>query len=156
MRGIDRYASRSIEFYAIYPALIGIISDVGSVVGSTATTKLALGLLKPKLSSIGQHAKNIFSAWIVSVVMFVILALLALVIHGTFTTTLFYNHVITLLIANIIAVFLVVILSFAISILTFQKGLDPGNFVIPIETAFAAGITTVALLAALGLMSLGL
>ncbi|HTY74302.1 MAG TPA: magnesium transporter [Candidatus Nanoarchaeia archaeon] len=156
LRGIDRYASRSIEFYAIYPALIGIISDVGSVVGSTATTKLALGMLKPKLSSILQHAKNIFSAWIASVVMFVILALLALVIHGTFTPTLFYNHVITLLIANIIAVFLVVILSFAISILTFQKGLDPGNFVIPIETAFAAGITTVALLAALGLMSLGL
>jgi len=89
-------------------------------------------------------------------VMFVILAFLALAVQGTLTPALFYGHVITLLIANIIAVVLVVVLSFAISILTFQKGLDPGNFVIPIETAFAASITTIAALVAVALMSLGL
>jgi mgtE-like transporter len=156
LRGIDRFASRRIEFYAVYPALIGLVSDVGSVVGSTATTKLALGMLRPKLSSIVHHAKNIFSAWFASLVMFVILAFLALVIRGTFTPALFYEHVIILVVANVIAVVLVVVLSFAISILTFQKGLDPGNFVIPIESAFSAWITSIALLAALGLMSLGL
>jgi mgtE-like transporter len=156
LRGIDRFASRRIEFYTVYPALIGLVSDVGSVVGSTATTKLALGMLKPKLSSIVYHAKSIFSAWFASLIMFIVLAFLALLIHGTFTLALFYEHVITLLVANVIAVVLVVVLSFAISILTFQKGLDPGNFVIPIENAFAAWITSIALLAALGLMSLGL
>lgn len=155
LRGIDRFASRRIEFYTFYPALIGVISDVGSVVGSTATTKLALGLLKPRLSSIVYHAKNIVSAWLASLVMFVLLAFMALVVHGTFTPVLFYEHVTTLLIANVIAVLIVVILSFAISILTFQKGLDPGNFVIPIETAFSASITTIAALVAVGLMSLG-
>ena len=156
LRGIDRLASHRIEFFTFYPALIGIVSDVGSVVGSTATTKLALGMLKPRLSSIVHHGKNIISAWLASLVMFIILGFLALVVNGTFTPALFYEHVIILLVANIIAVFLVVILSFAISILTFQKGLDPGNFVIPIETAFAASITTIAALVAVGLMSLGL
>jgi mgtE-like transporter len=156
LRGIDRFASRRIEFFTVYPALIGLVSDVGSVVGSTATTKLALGMLKPKLSSIVHHAKSIFSAWFASLVMFIILAFLALLIHGTFTLALFYEHLIILVVANVIAVVLVVVLSFALSILTFQKGLDPGNFVIPIETAFATWITSIALLAALGLMSLGL
>ena len=85
LKGISRYANSRIEFYTVYPALIGLVSDVGSVVGSTATTKLALGMLKPKLSSIGHHAKNIVSAWIASLVMFVILAFAALLIHGIFT-----------------------------------------------------------------------
>ena len=154
LRGIDRFAYRQIEFYTVYPALIGIVSDVGSVVGSTATTKLALGMLKPKLSSIGNHARSILSAWAASLLMFIILAFLALVIHGSFTLAAFYGHLVTLVIANLVAVTLIVLLSFAISILTFQKGLDPGNFVIPIENAFAASITSIALLLALGLLSL--
>ncbi len=160
LRGIDRFAvNRHLAhvefFYTVYPALIGLVSDVGAVVGSTATTKLALGMLKPKLSSIGHHAKNILTAWIASVAMFVILAFAALLIHGIFTPAAFYSHVVVLLLANVIAVALIVVLSFAISILTFQKGLDPGNFVIPIENAFAASITSLALLLALALLSLG-
>jgi mgtE-like transporter len=155
LNGISRYANRHIEFYTVYPALIGLVSDVGSVVGSTATTKLALGMLKPKLSSIVHHGKNVFSAWLASILMFVVLTFLALFIHGKFTPQAFYSHVAVLLLANVIAVTLIVVLSFAISILTFQKGLDPGNFVIPIENAFAASITSMALLIALALLSLG-
>jgi mgtE-like transporter len=147
------------EVYLLYPALIGLVSDVGSVVGSTATTKLALGMLKPKLSSIGHHAKNILTAWFASAVMFVILAFAAFLIRdvstGTFTISSFYAYLAILSVANVIAVVLIVILSFAISIITFQKGLDPGNFVIPIETAFAASVTSVALLLALALLTLG-
>ena len=160
LRGIDRFVvirnlANAEFYYTIYPALIGLVSDVGAVVGSTATTKLALGMLKPKLSSIGNHAKNILIAWIASIVMFVVLAFAALLVNGIFTPAAFYSHVVTLLVANVIAVSLIVILSFAISILTFQKGLDPGNFVIPIENAFAASVTSIALLLALALLSLG-
>jgi cation transporter-like permease len=57
-----------------------------------------------------------------------------------------------LLVANVIAVTMIVLLSYAVSILTFQKGLDPGNFVIPIESSFAASITSIALLMALRLV----
>ncbi len=153
LKGISRFAHARIEFYTVYPALIGLVSDVGAVVGSTATTKLALGMLKPKLSSIFHHSKNILSAWIASVTMFVVLAFAALLIHGIFTPAAFYSHVAVLLAANVIAVTLIVILSFAISILTFQKGLDPGNFVIPIENAFAASVTSFALLVALTLLN---
>ncbi len=155
LRGITHYANagRRIEFLTVYPALIGLVSDVGSVVGSTATTKLALGMLKPKISSIINHAKNVLSAWLASIVMFVILGILALLIHGIFTPTALYNHLAVLLVANVIAVTLIVLISFAISILTFDKGLDPGNFVIPIENAFSASVTSLALLIALALLT---
>ncbi len=155
LKGVGRFANSRIEFYTIYPALIGLISDVGSVVGSTATTKLALGMLEPRLSSIGKHAKNIGSAWVASIVMFAILAFVPLLIHGLFSPFAFYNHLLVLLATNFVAVTLIVIISFAIAIITFQKGLDPGNFVIPIENAFAASITTLALLVVFTLLTLG-
>jgi mgtE-like transporter len=153
LQGISRYANTRIEFYTVYPALIGLISDVGSVVGSTATTRLALGMLKPTLGSIVRHQKSIISAWLSSLVMFALLGVMTLVVHGKFTVDAFYSHMGVLLIANIIAVALMVVLSFGISILTFQKGLDPGNFVIPIETAFAASITSMALFVALAVLN---
>ena len=149
LKGIDNFVGGRKEVYTVYPALIDMIGDVGSVVGSTATTKLALGLLTPSFSSMRNHAKNIFSAWTASIIMFVVLAVLSLSIHGLFSFASFSRLISILLIANVIAVAAIVILSYAISILTFKRGLDPDNFVIPIESSFADSATSLALLVAL-------
>jgi len=141
------------EIITAYPALIDMVGDVGSVVGSTATTKLALGLLRPSLSSIRHHAKTVLSAWAASIVMFVILAVLSPVVNGTLSLSTFTNLISVLLIANAIAVSAIVLLSYGISILTFQRGLDPDNFVIPIESSFADSLMSIALLAALVLVA---
>ncbi len=137
------------EIYTVYPALIDTVGDVGSVVGSTATTKLALGLLAPSFSSIRNHATNVLSAWAASIVIFVTLAVLSLTVNGIFTLYAFLGLVSVLLTANAIAVAAIVTVSYAISILAFQRGLDPDNFVIPIESSFADSMTSIALLVAL-------
>ena len=152
LKGIDRFVEGRKEIYTVYPALIDMVGDVGSVVGSTATTKLALGLLTPSFSSLRNHAKNIFSAWTASIIMFVVLAVLALLVNGLFSLSTFIGLISLLLIANVIAVTVIVLVSFAISILTFKRGLDPDNFVIPIESSFADSITSLALLVALLLL----
>ena len=149
LKGISGFVRDRREIYTVYPALIGMIGDVGSVVGSTATTKLALGLLTPSFSSIRNHAKNIFSAWTASIVMFVVLAVSALAIHGLFSLPAFSSLLSVLIVTNIIAVVAIVLLSYAVSILTFKKGLDPDNFVIPIESSLSASVTSIALLTAL-------
>jgi len=149
LKGINIYLNPPNEIYIMYPVLISIVSGVGSVVGSTAITKLALGMLKPKISSITNHTKTVFTAWLASITIFILLPVLALLLKGRFSLTAFYGLTIALLLANVIAVLLVVFFSFALSILTFQKGLDPGTFVNPIETSFAASITSIALFAAL-------
>jgi mgtE-like transporter len=149
LKGISNFVRDRKEIYTVYPALIGLVGDVGSVVGSTATTKFALGLLRPSLSSMRNHAKNILSAWAASIAMFVVLAVSGLSIHGLFSLSAFSSLISILLVANVIAVAMIVLLSYAVSILTFQKGLDPGNFVIPIESSFAASVTSIALLMAL-------
>ena len=43
------------EVYVAYPALIDTVGDVGSIVGSTATTRLALGTIEPSLSGVKKH-----------------------------------------------------------------------------------------------------
>ncbi len=149
LKGIDNFVGARKEIYTVYPALIDTIGDVGSVVGSTATTKLALGLLAPSFSSMRNHAKNIFSAWTASIIMFLVLAVLSLSIHSMFSLSSFVNLISILLITNVIAVAAIVLLSYAVSILTFKRGLDPDNFVIPIESSFADSVTSLALFAAL-------
>ncbi len=150
--GISSFVERRIEIYTLYPALIGMIGNVGSVIGSTATTKLSLGLLLPSFSSMRNHAKPIFTAWIASIMFFIVLAVLSISIHGQFSLVAFYNLLLILFIANIIAVAGIVFLSFAVSILTFKRGLDPDNFVIPVESSLADTVTSFALLFALLLL----
>jgi mgtE-like transporter len=151
-RGINRFAYDRKEIYIIYPALINMVSNVGSVVGSTANTKLALGLLKPAFSSIKYHTKNIASAWAASFLIFTILALISLALNQSFTLAGTLNFLAIIWLSNIITVISIVLLSYGIAILTFKKGLNPENFVIPVETSLATIITSTALLAALQLI----
>lgn len=149
LKRISTIAEGRREIYTVYPALIDLVGDVGSVVGSTATTKLALGLLRHSLASIKNHALQIFGAWASSVVLFVVLAVLSLLMNALFELHLFLGIISTLLITNIIAVATIVLLSYAVAIFTFQRGLDPDNFVIPIESSLADSMTSLALLVAL-------
>jgi mgtE-like transporter len=137
------------EIYTVYPALIDTIGDVGAVVGSTATTKLALGTLKSSFSSIKNHNVEIFGAWAASLIMYCIYAVLALIIQGIFTMEKLFGFTVLLLIANVIAASCIILISYAVAILTYQKGLDPDNFEIPVESSLADSITSIALLTAL-------
>jgi mgtE-like transporter len=148
-KGISRVADNRKEIYTIYPALINMVSDVGSVVGSTANTKLALGLLKPPFSSIKNHTKNISSAWAASLLMFTVVALISLAINRVFLLSSVLDFMLIIWLSNIIAVAGIVILSYGISIITYRRGLNPENFVIPIETSFGTLITSIALLVAI-------
>jgi len=57
-----------------------------------------------------------------------------------------------LLATNFFAAVFMIVISFGVAILTFHEGLDPDNFVIPIESSLADTITTVSLLAMLSLV----
>jgi len=149
---INAVAEGRREIYTVYPALIDTVGDVGSVVGSTATTKLALGLLKPSFSDMRSHATQIFGAWIASITMFVLFSALSLLMNSMLMFYTFLGFTSLLLTTNVIAVAVMVLISYAVSILTFQKGLDPDNFVIPIESSLADSITSIALLVALFLL----
>lgn len=144
---------RSFPVYVVYPALIDTIGDVGAVVGSTATTKLALGTIKSSFYSIKNHLTEISGAWAASLIMFFVYSLSALMIQGYLTPLNLLKFTILLFTANVIAASFIIIISYSVAILTYQKGLDPDNFEIPMESSFADSVTTISLLAALILMA---
>jgi len=133
------------EVYTVYPAMIDTMGDVGAVVGSTATTKLALGSLQPSLSSIRNHATEIFGAWLASSIMYSIYAFLSLAIQGQLSQFSFLRFASLVLTTNVIAGAVIVVVSYMVAVLTYRKGLDPDNFVIPIESSLADSVTTISL-----------
>jgi mgtE-like transporter len=149
LKGISNLAPHNREIYTVYPAMIDMMGDVSLVIGSAATTKLALGILTPSFSAIKNHAKNIFSAWLASLLLFMVLGLLSLTINGVLGVQNILVLLGLLLIANIIAFVANTLVTFAISILTFKRGLDPDHFVLPLGSSLADAITTAALFAAL-------
>jgi mgtE-like transporter len=140
------------KIYSVYPAIIATVGGVGSIIGSTATTKLALGLIKPFFSSIKQHLNEIAGAWLASIVMFIIYAIVSSVISGAKTLGEMIMFTGQLLTTNILAVSLMVFIAYAVAIFTFRRGWNPDNFVIPIESSLADTITTAAVLVALALI----
>lgn len=137
------------NIYTVYPAIIATIGGVGAIIGSTATTKLALGLIDPSFSSIKKHINEISGAWIASILMFMIYVILSLVINGA--TAIGDLPIFTgqLIATNIMAVVIMLFVAYTVAIYTFRRGWNPDNFVIPIESSLADTVTTAAVLVAL-------
>ena len=138
--------------YTVYPAIIATVGGVGSIIGSTATTKLALGLIKPSFYSIKQHVNEIGGAWFASIIMFVVYAILSSLIGGASTLGDLLTFIGQLTVTNVFAVSIMIVIAYAIAIFTFRRGWNPDNFVIPIESSLADTITTAGVIVALVLI----
>jgi mgtE-like transporter len=140
------------EVYMVYPALIDTVGDVGSIIGSTVTTKLALGSIKPTFSSMKAHIVEIGGAWSASLVLFISYAAISSVTSGVNTLGGVLKFTGQLLITNILAVAIMIFIAYSIAIFTYRRGLNPDTFVIPIESSLADTVTTAAVLLALALI----
>jgi mgtE-like transporter len=145
LKGISYLAGDRREIYTVYPAMIDMMGDASLVVASAATVKLTLGVLSPSYGSIKNHAKNIFSAWASTLILFMVIGFLSLALNDVFTISGIISLLVILLTSNVIAFVSIVLISYAISILTFKRGLDPDNFVIPLGSSLADALTTLAL-----------
>jgi mgtE-like transporter len=133
------------EIFMIYPALIDTVGDIGSIVGSTATTKMALGTMVTKYSAILDHSLEIVSAWVASVIMFTLYALFSSIANGVGLLRLLLE----VLTVHVLVVPLIILISYGTAIITRRRGLDPDNFIIPVETSLSDGLTTIGLLIAI-------
>jgi cation transporter-like permease len=149
---ISRIIRKGSEVYIAYPALINTMGDVGAIVGSTATTKLALGTMDSSLESVKKHWDQIAGALTASIVTCFILALLSSFIQIPGNTIAMMQFVFVILITNIFSALFMICIVLSIAILAFHRGLDPDNFVIPIESSLADVITTTCLFLAVSVL----
>ncbi len=133
------------QIFVIYPALITTIGGLGSIIGSTATTKLALGSMTSSFLSIKEHLTEILSTWVASLILFLVFPSV-IFIFRVIGLLVFGQLILQLLFVNVLAASIMIIVSFGVAIVTYKRGWDPDNFVIPIESSIADAVTTAALL----------
>ncbi len=137
------------EIYVIYPALLTMVGDFGSIVGSIATTRLAIGTSRPSLrlfSDIAPEALGAWTAWFAAVQAF---GVVTAVVSGSGSRVEWLAGVLAL--GGTLSTVTILAVSLGVAVLTFRMGLDPDNFVNPIESSLADAITTGFLLLALSL-----
>ena len=130
---------RSPGILLIYPALMATTGSAGAIFGSISTTKLVLGMTEPKFGGIKNELSDLTQIGASSFIMYLIYSLIAFAKEGSFIA-----FSIPLLCFLIIFPAMTIIV-FSMAILTFVKGLDPDNFVIPFETALTDTLLTLTL-----------
>jgi len=134
-RSVERHPS--IVF--VYPALIDTLGDAGSIVGSTITTKLALGTTEPSLAEVMRERGVMADVGSASTAMYAIYGVISAAMGGRL------RGLIVVLLCQAVAFPVVVLFSSATAIATHLKGLNPDNFVIPLETSITDLTVTVLL-----------
>ena len=136
---IERQLEEAHGVLLIYPALIDSLGDIAAFFGSITTTRLHLGLIEAKIGGIRRQLSDLVQIWFSGLTYYAIYGLTAHLIDRSLKS--FF-----IVIASFSMVSpLIILLVYSIAILTFKKGLDPDNFVIPIETSVTDAMITVCL-----------
>ncbi len=136
---IKTQIERSPGVLLIYPALMATTGSAGAIFGSISTTKLVLGLTEPSFKGIKNEISDLLQIGTASFIMYLIYSLIAYIGEKTLTTFLIP------IICFLIIFPTMSLISFSMAILTFTRGLDPDNFVIPFETALTDTLLTLTL-----------
>ncbi len=129
----------------VYPAFATLMGDVGAIIGSITTTRIQLGELDIKFRETAKLLPEILGVESIALIMITISNLMA----GILTKTqigVFYETLINFYIANLILLPPLLIISISAAFLTFRRGLNPDNFVIPVETTIMDILTAAILL----------
>ncbi|MEM2505704.1 MAG: magnesium transporter, partial [Nitrososphaeria archaeon] len=138
----------------IYPALIDALGDIGSILGSMETTKLALGYASSLTKTFRETFADLVSVECAAAIIHVIFATIGFAISGMQgVSSLFYMITITLF-SNIISFLFISIFSLTIATQTFKYGLDPDNFVIPLVASVSDVGATLSLVVSIGIFSI--
>lgn len=136
---IRSYIKRSPGILAVYPALTDTIGDGAAIFGSISTTKLVVGLIETKFSGIKGEIKDVLQIGVAVMFMYVVYSVIAFLNEGNPAAPA------VIMLSFFILFPIIVAISFLMAILTFMKGLDPDNFVIPFETALTDSLLTLVL-----------
>ena len=136
----------------LYPALIATLGDIGSILGSMETTKLALGYI----SSFTHVLRDVFVDLIsIETAAFIVHTIFAFVTLGIGWISQIPGDLLQLVqiavLSNLFSFFFISFVSLITATQTFRYGLDPNNFVIPLTSPLSDTISTLVLLAVLSL-----
>jgi mgtE-like transporter len=138
-RSMESILSNMPLIYFIYPALLTAVGDSGGIIGSISTTRMALT---------GEiDVKRLFGIYLPILNLLLFIVFIVYSSFGSFILfgSIYVNIVFTIILGGILSLNVIAVISILISYVTYYRGLDPDNFVIPIESSLADNITTLIL-----------
>ncbi|RLE52032.1 MAG: hypothetical protein DRJ20_00955 [Candidatus Methanomethylicota archaeon] len=132
------------EIIVVYPVLLNALGGFGSMVGSSTTTRLALGLIPPNLSSFKDITLDVASMQFASLMLHIVFGLSSYALCAATGIPVKLLSLISLcLLVGLLGSMAISALSFAIGVFAYKKGWDPDNFVIPLVSSVADILGTV-------------
>jgi mgtE-like transporter len=138
----------------IIPSFIGINGNLSSVITSRLSSALHLGLIRSNLRGGHILRRNINAMLLISMISFPILGFAAGTLNSTFGGEIMNPLIFPAITlgAGMITVIILIFMSIIFSYITYRKGLDPDNVVIPLLTTLGDLVGISVLLTVTGLV----
>ncbi len=131
------------------------LGNIGSIIGSTETTKLALGYIKSFGQVLKDTVRDLLSVEVAAFLIHVLFGVAALAVGYLTEVAVDPFFIIKLsLFSNALSFLVISVFALTIATQTFKRGLDPDNFVIPLTTSVADTVSTLSLMTTLTLLSI--
>ena len=139
----------------LYPALTNALGNIGSIIGSTKTTSLALGYVESFMdeakSAVSQVAKVESVALLMHVVFGVVTYLIARPMAPGASLPMLVG---VALISNLSTFAFIALIALGAAHLAFRRGLNPDNVVIPVITSLSDSVATLSLLPSVSILKI--
>jgi mgtE-like transporter len=139
----------------LYPALTNALGNIGSIIGSTKTTSLALGDVRSLKEEVRSALGQILQVESVALPMH---AVFGLVTYGIVAASIPGARLPILvggaLISNLMTFGFMALFALWIAHIAFNRGLNPDNIVIPVITSLSDSVATLSLLPSIAILSL--
>lgn len=130
----------------LYPALANMLGNIGSISGSITTTNLALGYISSFKEEVRRGLLRILKVEVVAALMHVLLGIIAYQIVRTIFAGARLSFLVGVaLISNFSSFLLISFLAFIFAFLSFRRGLNPDNVVIPAITSISDFVATMSI-----------
>jgi len=122
---------------AMVPPINGINNNVCSILGSRLTSALHIGTIEPKFGKQATLRKNIRATWLMSIGVFLFTSAIFFVLSLITGINLLHSIIImfAFFLASMAAIGVTMFCTIWLAFVSFSKGLDPDNVVIPIVTS---------------------
>lgn len=150
-RGLIRYPG----VVVLYPALTNALGNIGSIVGSTTTTSLALGYVRNLKEEVQGIMGRVSQVEMVAFLMHLVFGVITyLLMKPTAPEANLLPLVVIAAFSNLSSFLPISLFALLVAFLSFRRGLNPDNVVIPIITSTSDTVATLALLPAIAIMNL--
>ncbi len=119
------------------PPINGINNNVCSILGARLTSALAMGTIEPRFGKQATLGKNTRAAWLMSLGVFVFTSMIFLILALISGMGLWKSIMITFgfFVASMVAIGVTMVCTIWLAFISYRKGLDPDNVVIPVVTS---------------------